>query len=799
MARKKVEDTLVSVILLAEDTEMEHVKAAIENVLEQLHQNFELLVSSQFDTTALAEKYLKDWRIRFFKAEEGTDYLKEVTDTATGEIIFYKTVTNVLWWPRHIQAHVEEFNNNQKIKWCLSHTEYRDVANADHPLNTIGYRIENPPPVDKIILDEICHKSDLKIDWTSCVTEHNGNPLFVAGLVLQPWTKQGLVGSIPNEITIVQWITFGEDSGATSEEDIAKQIGIPATQEVKEENKFIDGNVEVVRVLPTVMGNSHIDEEHNNQVREYVKNTEGVKSIGLKRTMGMGDVILCEPIIKKLKQKYPDAKITFYTGKTDVVDYFVNKPDDVISIAPDQLLQDFLSTTDNQIKFDLDLAYESRKGMSFIDAYAAVCDVKWDDYKDKHVQLEVENQIDYSHLKPFVVVVGDGSGWIGKTWDEENYRNVISDLKNKYTVVEPGMQGHSGLTETKYQGCPMNELMSLMNQCEFYIGGDNGPMHISRGLNIPSVIVAGAALPYFTNPNREGVFYVQDNSLECLGCKHTQFFSRANDSLTFVPTCINQDPGVCMKTIEPEHVLMAVDKVTKRPISIIDDVTPLKFYFNIPGWAYYHDPINDLIQREKLNEHPDQEKDISTEYDFRWEEIYEKYSKTFVKTVQENFEFTTGVSTFLDVGCNMGLVVKAAYENGWDAYGIDINNASVEKAWKTFPELLERVGQPNAIESKCEVWDVIVMNQTLEHISDPITFLSEWKNKLSDDGLMFIGIPSMDEEDARNNMQRFQTIGTGEHTWLPTNKSFDVIMEKAGLKYESLQDTGKGIFVKAWK
>ena len=55
------------------------------------------------------------------------------------------------------------------------------------------------------------------------------------------------------------------------------------------------------------------------------------------------------------------------------------------------------------------------------------------------------------------------------------------------------------------------------------------------------------------------------------------------------------------------------------------------------------------------------------------------------------------------------------------------------------------------------------------------------------------------EEGARDKMHRFQTLGTGEHTWLPTNKSFEYLMKKVKLNYEHLQDTSKGIFVKAWK
>ena len=31
-----------------------------------------------------------------------------------------------------------------------------------------------------------------------------------------------------------------------------------------------------------------------------------------------------EPILRKLKEKWPEAKITYYTAKTDAIKYFIN-------------------------------------------------------------------------------------------------------------------------------------------------------------------------------------------------------------------------------------------------------------------------------------------------------------------------------------------------------------------------------------------------------------------------------------------------------------------------------------------
>lgn len=805
--KQNLQEVFVSVILLAEDTGTQHTQAAIENVLTQTHENIEIIVSTLFDADELKKKHEDNWRVKFLDSDPQSDFFNECKKIASGDVIFYKTVTNVLWFPRHIEAHLEELRKNKRAKWALSHIEYRDVDNPDHPLNTIGFRIENPPETEKVILDELVHYPDVECDFSKCIISEGDEQIFYAGLILKQWYDKNYSGLIPKEITVVQWVKFGEEDGIT-EEQAAKQLGIPATTEIKEENKFVDGNIEIIRSIPTIMGNSHLN-EYNDQMREVVKNTEDITSIGLKRTIGMGDVILCEPIIKKLKQKYPKAKLTFYTAKSDIVKFFKHQPDQIFPIEPNSLLQDFLSTTQNQIKFDLDLAYESRLKVPFIDAFAQSCGITFDDYKDKHVQfIDVKSSLKFD--KPYVVVVGDGSGWIGKTWGKEKYTDIIKYVQGKgYDVVEPGFSDFSELTDKQFHGCNLDMLVELLANCEFYIGTDNGPMHIAKSLNIPSIIIAGAALPYYSNPNREDIYYVQDNGLDCLGCKHSQFFSMQGEQISFVPTCVQEEQGVCLKSIQASDVQTVIDKFLAKPKSLFKPRTNTKFYFNIPGYSYYYDESIDLIQRGNIDYHPDQHKDISEEYAPRWEQLYNEYSVPFVEEVMNHIIDPTK-ENFLDVGCNIGLVVKAALEKGFNAYGIDINGPSVSKAHELFPELKFKVVNPDYMKKDLdtspdrpkypEIWDIIVMNQTLEHISDPIMFLNAWKNKLRDeDGLMFIGIPSMDEEGAREKMHQFQTIGTGEHIWLPTNKSFDFLMKKVGMKYEHLQDTKKGIFVKAWK
>jgi ADP-heptose:LPS heptosyltransferase/2-polyprenyl-3-methyl-5-hydroxy-6-metoxy-1,4-benzoquinol methylase len=795
MSKKKhtkiSKDVLVTVFLIAESAEDQHVANAIKNVIEQTHKNIDLLVVSFEDREELRKSTVETaLNMRWLKADAGPEFIQEILQYAQGDIVFYKTVTNALWFPRHIDVHLDEFRKDPNAKWALSHVEYRNLAMPDHPLNTIGYRISNPPKVEEISLDEVAHFADVQVDWTQCVVQHPKNPaepLFLAGLAMKQWLEKNIRGCIPPEISVVEWKSL--DEGNHSMEEVAKQIGAPARTEIKDETNFVDGNISITRDFPTIVGNVAFEDNYNNVIREQADQAKDVKSIAIKRSVGMGDVLLVEPIIKKLRQKYPEAKIKLYTAKKGITDYFVHKADEVEEIGEDKLLTDFLGeNSKEQIKFDLDLSYESRVGSSFIDAYAAVCGIEFDDYKDKHARLVTKNSMTFDN---YVVLCADGSGWPGKQWSLEKVTETVKQLQAKgFTVIETGYF-HSDLTEPKYHEAEFDLMMDLIANCKLYIGADNGPMHVARGFNKPCVTIAGAALPYYTNPNREFIYYVQDNNNPHLGDKHKMFFSMNGGSITFVPNN-QEDPSCGLNLITPEHVTAAAEKVmTCSGNPFTENIA--EFYFNIPGTSYYIDQNNDFITKEDVTKHPDQDKDISEEYSHRWEQILNDHAVPWIEMIKK---YKDG-GVLLDVGCNIGCTVKAASDAGFEAWGCDINQPSIDKSHELFPELKDKITVGN--ESYNKWLDVITCDQVFEHVENPIKFVHDLGLLLNDNGMIFIGTPNFRSKEAGMLFHKWGQTGTGEHTWLPTPRSIEYVMNKTGLEWEHIQDPEEGFIIRAWK
>ena len=186
--------SLVSVLLLTEDAGDDDVFNTFKNITEQTHKNLDIIVSTfRDDIDALKERCSElHLDVRWAQQSPGGDFIGELLDLAEGELAFYKTVNNCLWFPRHIQAHIESFIRDKGTKWALSHVENRNIDQHDSPYNTLSFRIDNPPHPDNITLDEICHycKNDhtdtgIDIDWAACLVQKDEIPLFYPGYAIK--------------------------------------------------------------------------------------------------------------------------------------------------------------------------------------------------------------------------------------------------------------------------------------------------------------------------------------------------------------------------------------------------------------------------------------------------------------------------------------------------------------------------------------------------------------------------------------------------------------------------------------
>lgn len=96
----------------------------------------------------------------------------------------------------------------------------------------------------------------------------------------------------------------------------------------------------------------------------------------------------------------------------------------------------------------------------------------------------------------------------------------------------------------------------------------------------------------------------------------------------------------------------------------------------------------------------------------------------------------------LDVGCATGFLLEGIRDHcAWETFGIEISEWAVEIA-RTQLSLNVTVGTLEKAEFPDNYFDVILLNDVLEHVRNPVQFLTLVYNKLASGGKMFLRVPN---------------------------------------------------------
>lgn len=109
-------------------------------------------------------------------------------------------------------------------------------------------------------------------------------------------------------------------------------------------------------------------------------------------------------------------------------------------------------------------------------------------------------------------------------------------------------------------------------------------------------------------------------------------------------------------------------------------------------------------------------------------------------TRNAHFAVKRGYRTILDVGCGTGSALDAAKRSGLETFGLELSGtaaaAAAAKGHKIFPVLLEEMDP--AWEGK---FDLITLNQVLEHVRSPATLVKQCVRFLSPRGAIAVAVP----------------------------------------------------------
>jgi len=160
--------------------------------------------------------------------------------------------------------------------------------------------------------------------------------------------------------------------------------------------------------------------------------------------------------------------------------------------------------------------------------------------------------------------------------------------------------------------------------------------------------------------------------------------------------------------------------------------------------------------------------------------------ETYFATISENTELRGGEKV-LEVGCFDGLFLKKFADIGYECKGIDLNRYFIEYGRQKYGLDLE-CGTIFDFNFPEETFDIVIFNQLLEHLPDPIRFLVEVRRILKNNGVVFLSVPNCGAL-IYHIEQRFldDSIGTRflevpNHLYYFSKKSLELAIHKAGFE-----------------
>ena len=167
-------------------------------------------------------------------------------------------------------------------------------------------------------------------------------------------------------------------------------------------------------------------------------------------------------------------------------------------------------------------------------------------------------------------------------------------------------------------------------------------------------------------------------------------------------------------------------------------------------------------------------------------EVEEDNKKDFTKRLALIERVMRRKGKLLDVGCNIGSMVAVARDRGWDCFGIDINKQAVGLA----------VGQglPCATSDFFglqETFDLIVLNDVIEHLEDPIAALKKAHSLLNEGGYLYVSTPKGDSIMSQYTKGRWLHRKPREHLYIFTNDTMRAMLEENGFDISHTGTVGR--------
>ena len=145
---------------------------------------------------------------------------------------------------------------------------------------------------------------------------------------------------------------------------------------------------------------------------------------------------------------------------------------------------------------------------------------------------------------------------------------------------------------------------------------------------------------------------------------------------------------------------------------------------------------------------------------------------------------SSSIKNLLDIGCSSGTFLDLAKKRDFNTFGVELNQTEYKfakaKGHNVHNDLLENINFE-------EKFDVVTLWDVFEHLIDGEFYLNEIQKVLSDDGVIFLQVPSSDALAAKILREHCNMYDGLEHVNLYGVKTIEMLANKCNLEVLSLK------------
>ena len=145
----------------------------------------------------------------------------------------------------------------------------------------------------------------------------------------------------------------------------------------------------------------------------------------------------------------------------------------------------------------------------------------------------------------------------------------------------------------------------------------------------------------------------------------------------------------------------------------------------------------------------------------------------------------------LDVGCGTGVIARTLHDLGWDVHGVEPDPEAAAIARRHLGSERVAIGTLDTVDLPTTSFDVIIAQQVIEHMPNPLAFLSQAHRLLRPGGRIVLTTPNTRSVCHRLFGRNWRELDPPRHLHLFSQRDLSMCARQAGLVVETSRTTAR--------